>query len=68
MTMLNDVILLAFIISIVVPITYKLLYWFIVIILSMLNLGNIEIVRDLAKKDKMWNDVLNVLGSDKDDL
>ena len=65
--MLNDVILLAFIILIAIPITYKLLYWFLVIILSMLNLGNIEIVRDLAKKDKMWNDVLNVLRSDNDD-
>ena len=65
--MLNDVILLAFIISIVVPITYKLLYWFIVIILSMLNLGNIKIVRDLAKKDNMWNDVLKILESELND-
>lgn len=65
--MLNDVILLAFIILIVIPITHKLLYWFIVIILSMLNLGNIEIVRNLAKKDKMWNDVLTVLESELND-
>lgn len=42
-------------------ILYKMLYWLIVCLLATINVGNIEVVRRLAKKDKMWEDVLLVI-------
>lgn len=42
-------------------ITYKMLYWYICLILAMINSNNIESVERLAKEDKMWKDVLSLL-------
>lgn len=47
-------------------ILYKMLYWYIVCLLATINIGDIEVIRRLAKKDKMWRDVLLVIeGEDK---
>lgn len=42
-------------------ITFKMLYWYIVCLLATINMGNVEVIRRLAKKDKMWRDVLLVI-------
>lgn len=42
-------------------ITFKLLYWYVCLILALINSNNIESVERLAKKDKMWKDVLSLL-------
>ena len=47
-------------------ITFKMLYWYIVCLLATINMGNVEVIKRLAKKDKMWRDVLLVIeGEDK---